>query len=55
MNKRRLSLLALALAAVLGTALTGCNVEFVGDAARRSMSSFAIDVFSTAINETVNP
>ena len=55
MNKRRFSLLALILGAVLGIALTGCDAEFIGDAARRSLSSFAIDVFSTAVNETVNP
>lgn len=38
-----------------GAAGTGCDSTAVGDAARTSLSSFVISVFSAAVNETLNP
>jgi len=55
MTQRRLPLLIVLLAAIAGTVLTGCEISFVGDAARQSLSSFVIDVFSTAVDATINP
>ena len=42
------------LSALAGIALTGCGTQFVQDSARDSLSSFVIDVFTTAVNETVS-
>ena len=55
MLKRRFSLLKLLVALVAVTALTGCKGDFVENAARGSLSSFIIDIMSTAIDETINP
>ncbi len=43
------------LSALAGIALTGCGTQFVQDAARDSLSSFVINVLTTAVTETVNP
>ena len=55
MTKRRFPLLIVLLATIAGTVMTGCETGFVGDAARQSLSSFVINVFSTAVNATINP
>lgn len=55
MIQRRFSLLIVVLAAISSTILTGCETGFVGDAARQSLSSFVINVFSTAVNATITP
>ncbi len=43
------------LSALAGIALTGCGTQFVQDAARQSLSSFVVDVLTTAVTETINP
>ncbi len=53
--KHRFSLPKLLVALVAVSALTSCKGDFVENAARGSLSSFIIDVMSTAINETVHP
>jgi hypothetical protein len=53
-SKRRFTLFAVGLA-FLCTALAGCESGFVTDAARRSLSSFAIDIFNTVVTQTINP
>lgn len=42
------------LSALACIALTGCGAQFIQNAARDSLSSFVIDVFTTAVNETVS-
>jgi len=54
MRRRCLSSLRVLLA--LGSLIVmGCEAGFVNEAARRSLSSFITSVFSTAVNETINP
>lgn len=55
MKLRRFVLLSITLAAVATTALTGCEPTFIENAARRSLSSFVIDLVSTAANATIAP
>ncbi len=45
----------LLLSTLAGIALTGCGTQFVQDAARDSLSSFVVDVLTTAVTETINP
>lgn len=33
----------------------GCSTGFIQEAAQSSLASFAIDVFSTAVNDIANP
>lgn len=53
--KRRFSLLTLLVGLVAVTALTSCKGDFIENAARGSLSSFIIDIMSTAISETIDP
>ncbi len=55
MNARRHSRLFLAMLILTGALVTGCETGFVTDAARRSLSSFVIDLVTTAANETIAP
>ncbi|MGB2985816.1 MAG: hypothetical protein WBE26_08025 [Phycisphaerae bacterium] len=55
MSVRRFPLIAVLLAMVAAALLLGCEVEFVGDAARENLASFVIDVVSTSVNESINP
>lgn len=55
MLKRRFSLLTLLVGLVAVTALTSCKGDFIENAARGSLSSFIIDIMSTAISETIDP
>ncbi len=55
MTQRRSPLLTVLVAVVATTILMGCETGFVADAARESLSSFVIDVFTTAASESINP
>lgn len=55
MTKRRSHLFTLLVTVAATTALTGCETGFVSDAARESLSSFVINVFTTAVSESINP
>lgn len=55
MTKRRSPLFTVLAAVAATTALTGCETGFVSDAARESLSSFVINVFTTAVSESINP
>jgi len=35
--------------------ITGCTTGFVQEAAQSSLASFVIDVFSTAVNDSIKP
>ncbi len=47
---RRAATLLLILAAALSA---GCETGFIESAARDSLASFMVDIFSTAVNETI--
>ena len=55
MTKRRSSLFYVLVAVAATTALTGCESGFVSDAARESLSSFVVNVLTTAVTESINP
>ncbi len=55
MTKRRSSLFSVLVAVAATTALTGCETGFVSDAARESLSSFVVNVLTTAVTESINP
>ena len=55
MTKHRSSLFTVLVAVAATTALTGCETGFVSDAARESLSSFAVSVLTTAVSESINP
>lgn len=51
--KRRSCIVLLAILTMVAGA--GCATGYVEDAARTSLSSFVISIFSTAVADTVNP
>ena len=53
MSARRFALFVLTVTAAVFA--MGCTTGFMEDAARRSLSSLAIDILSTAVNETIDP
>ncbi len=55
MTQRRSPLLTVLAAVVTTTILMGCETGFIADAARENLSSFVIDVFTTAASESIDP
>lgn len=43
------------LAFLAATTLAGCGASFVDDAARNSIASFAVEILTTAVNNTIKP
>ncbi|MBI4717508.1 MAG: hypothetical protein HY763_06870 [Planctomycetes bacterium] len=53
--KRLRSVVAMGLLMLAVTLIAGCTTGFVEDAARGSVASFLNNVFTTAVNATINP
>ena len=54
MNHSRRTWSSVLMLFLLGAAGTGCDSTAVTDAARTSLSSFVISIFTAAVNETIS-
>ncbi len=54
MTPRRSTRYTALLATVTALLMAGCETGFIADAARSNLASFAIDVFTAAVNESIN-
>lgn len=55
MKGRRPSVVMLSLIAIAAALSAGCEADFVGTAARSSITSFVTTVLTTGVTEALNP
>lgn len=54
MNPHKSKIIKVIFAATMSVVLPACATGFVEDAARQSLASFIMSVFSTAVNDSIN-